>query len=310
MLSLERIKSIVDEEVQLLDPELQQEAQQCVEDYLLNPKDPHFCTLLRARIRQLPQMHRKPARASLKHLSDRISLEAIGNAHMEAQHRRSARLMYAEQLQAYSLIQKLGRGVVYFGSARMQPGQSHYEQARILGRDVHRLLGSTSWSGAGPGLMEAPLYGAREDGGQVGGIKIILEAHECEFEQKISDVFPVGNVVSCKFFGPRKVGLIDACMRVSAADKTALVVLPGGFGTNDEFFEFLTLKQLQKLGSEHPVPVLLMNYDGFYDRMIDHLHHCVRSGTLAQKNMELFTVCNANDDAIAYLEEVYTDARS
>ena len=44
-----------------------------------------------------------------------------------------------------------------------------------LGRDVAGLLGSTTWSGGGPGMMEAATRGALQAGGEVGGIRIERE---------------------------------------------------------------------------------------------------------------------------------------
>lgn len=63
---------------------------------------------------------------------------------------------------ADTLIQKLGRGVVYYGSARLKKDSAHWQRAVDLGRDVSRLLGSTTWSGGGPGMMEAASVGAKE----------------------------------------------------------------------------------------------------------------------------------------------------
>lgn len=112
----------------------------------------------------------------------------------------------------YELIRRLGRGVVYLGSSRMGPGHEHYIQTQELAREashfannsfvslvmvlspsiifipkvswfltflkVANLLGCTSWSGAGPGLMDAATQGAIQAGKPVGGFKIAKEAGE------------------------------------------------------------------------------------------------------------------------------------
>lgn len=78
----------------------------------------------------------------------------------------------------YELIHRLGRGVVYLGSSRMGPDHPHYSQALELGREVANLLDCTSWTGAGPGLMDAATKGALEAGKPVGGFKIAKEAGE------------------------------------------------------------------------------------------------------------------------------------
>ena len=52
-----------------------------------------------------------------------------------------------ELLACYALIEKQGRGVVYYGSARLKQDSPHWERAVHLGRDVANLLGCTTWSG-------------------------------------------------------------------------------------------------------------------------------------------------------------------
>ena len=74
--------------------------------------------------------------------------------------RDSAAAVQQELLQCYALIERLGRGVVYYGSARLKAASPHWDRARQLGADVARLLGCTTWSGGGPGMMEAATLGA------------------------------------------------------------------------------------------------------------------------------------------------------
>ncbi len=73
--------------------------------------------------------------------------------------RDSAAAVQQELLACYALIERLGRGVVYYGSARLKAASPHWDRARHLGADVARLLGCTTWSGGGPGMMEAATLG-------------------------------------------------------------------------------------------------------------------------------------------------------
>ena len=77
--------------------------------------------------------------------------------------RDSASAVQKEMLEAYALIERLGRGVVYYGSARLKSTSVHWDRARTLGRDVAKLLGCTTWSGGGPGMMEAATLGDPSD---------------------------------------------------------------------------------------------------------------------------------------------------
>lgn len=76
--------------------------------------------------------------------------------------RDSAAAVQQELLQCYALIERLGRGVVYYGSARLKGNSAHWDRARTLGRQVAQLLGCTTWSGGGPGMMEAATLGERK----------------------------------------------------------------------------------------------------------------------------------------------------
>ena len=311
-LSLERIGDIVHEITQTGSVQLQtfaeEELKEWQEDWARNPHmQQKYCAYIRAQIREiLPKRVRREARSALTQIKDRINMEAVQNAVIADVQRRSAEAMKRETLSVYEIVRKNGRGVVYFGSARTKPGEPFYETSRELGREVYRLLESTSWSGAGPGLMEAPLQGAKEAGGRVAGVKILLNGDESKFEQDINPVLEPENVAVCKFFGPRKIGLVDAAMRETEQDRTAVIALPGGFGTLDEFYEFIVLKQLNKLGSRHPVPIFLMNYDGYYDHEIEHIaESCIRHGTISEEELGLFHICNTNFEALETLAETY-----
>jgi hypothetical protein len=50
-----------------------------------------------------------------------------------------------------------------------------------------------------------------------------------------------------------------------------VVFVTGGLGTMDELFELMTLIQLNKIGTKFRVPVILCNYDGFYDGLLTFL---------------------------------------
>lgn len=62
--------------------------------------------------------------------------------------------------------------------------------------------------------------------------------------------------------------------KVMFMNADAVVVLPGGAGTLDEFFEALTWRQL----GLHDKPLILLNFDGFWDPLTDLLQHIVDSG--------------------------------
>lgn len=100
--------------------------------------------------------------------------------------------------------------------------------------------------------------------------------------------------------------MVDAVVRGSSSDRTAVVALPGGIGTLDEVFEILALIQLERIGSELPIPFLLMNYDSFYSKLLDFLDDCEDWGTVSKGEVaSLCKVCDDNSEALAYLAEFY-----
>ncbi|URD95637.1 putative lysine decarboxylase [Musa troglodytarum] len=217
----------------------------------------------------------------------------------------------------YGLVHKLGRGVVYLGSSRVQAGHPHYEQAVQLAREasyfspsiyiyVALLLDCTTWTGAGPGLMDAAIKGALEAKKPVGGFKIARESGEWT-SSNFHPYLPPETYLTCsRFFSARKHGLVDAAVRNKPSDMTAVVALPGGIGTLDEVFEILALIQLERIGSRFPVPFLLMNYDSFYSKLLDFLDDGGKWGTVARGEVEaLWKVCGGNSEASDYLAEFY-----
>lgn len=99
---------------------------------------------------QLENMHLIPLYPLFSRLHGELAANVV---------RDSASAVQKEMLEAYGLIERLGRGVVYYGSARLKSTSVHWGRAQALGRDVAKLLGCTTWSGGGPGMMEAATLG-------------------------------------------------------------------------------------------------------------------------------------------------------
>lgn len=79
----------------------------------------------------------------------------------------------------------------------------------------------------------------------------------------------------------------------------AFIMAPGGIGTFEEFFEVLTLKQLNR----HSKPIVVFNVDGYYNPMLDMLRHSVEKGFMRADCMEIFKVFDNCEDIINYLEK-------
>ena len=77
----------------------------------------------------------------------------------------------------------------------------------------------------------------------------------------------------------------------------AFVTLPGGLGTLEEIMEIATWRQLY----QHEKPMLIMNINGYYDRLLDHLRHTAEQGFMSEADLDRLVVCNTVDEAIERL---------
>jgi hypothetical protein len=136
------------------------------------------------------------------------------------------------------------RKVAIFGSARTQPDDPLYDQARRLAA----ALAAKEWmviTGAGPGIMEAGIEGAGPDQSFGVSIRLPFEATTSQF---LADD---PKLVNFRYFFTRKVEFVK--------ESDGFVLLPGGFGTLDEAFELLTLIQT---GKAPAAPIVLLDVPG------------------------------------------------
>jgi uncharacterized protein (TIGR00730 family) len=158
--------------------------------------------------------------------------------------------------------------------------------AKALKSRRHRFVVT---SGGGPGIMEAANRGAYEAGGKTIGLNIRLPFEQCPNRY----VTPSLNFEFHYFF-MRKYWF--------AYLAKALVVFPGGFGTLDEMFEFLTLSQTHKLAKK----MTIVLYGSSYWDEVLNLDVLVDKGAISPRDRELFHVANTPDEAFALLRENLT----
>jgi uncharacterized protein (TIGR00730 family) len=161
----------------------------------------------------------------------------------------------AEFVDGFEALSQIYPAVSMFGSARVKPGDPYYEQAVTISRLLVQ-NGFNVISGGGPGIMEAANKGAAEAGGKSVGLNIQLP-----YEQKPN---PYANVqLDFRYFFIRKVMFVKYAV--------AYVILPGGFGTLDEFSEAITLIQTHRI---KPFPVILVNKN-YWKGLLDWMRKVV-----------------------------------
>lgn len=196
----------------------------------------------------------------------------------------------SEFVEGFEKLSKIKPCVSIFGSARTQPGDGHYELAE---RIAYKLTGHGYGviTGGGPGTMEAANKGASEGGGTSVGLNIDLP-----FEQKANDYIDSDKLINFERFFVRKVMFVKYAQ--------GFIVLPGGLGTLDEFFEAITLIQTNKIGR---FPVILVGKE-FWGGLIDWLKKVVtqKEGNMNEEDLDLFTLVDSPDEAVDEIDRFYS----
>lgn len=183
--------------------------------------------------------------------------------------------------------------IVVFGSARIQEdgADDHrrwYAEARRFAEVASKEGGAylsaekerhnVICTGGGPGVMEAANRGASDAGAPSIGLNITLP-----HEQHPNSYSTPELTFRFHYFAVRKMHL---AMRANA-----LVVFPGGFGTLDELFEILTLRQTEK---SQPIPIVL--FDQAYWRSVINFDSLIAHGMIAASDIDLFRFAETGEE--------------
>jgi uncharacterized protein (TIGR00730 family) len=191
----------------------------------------------------------------------------------------------AEFVDGFETLSQIYPAVSIFGSARVKPGEPIYEQAT----EISRLLAQNGFnimSGGGPGVMEAANKGAAEGGGKSIGLNIQLP-----FEQKPN---PYADIrLDFRYFFIRKVMFVKYAV--------AYVILPGGFGTLDEFSEAITLIQTHRI---KPFPVILVNKD-YWKGLLDWMRKVVCPDCMiSAEDLDIIQVIDDPEEVVRAIKKI------
>jgi uncharacterized protein (TIGR00730 family) len=187
-------------------------------------------------------------------------------------------------LQLFNGIRKLhfvGPCITVFGSARFKEDNKYYQDAREFGKHIAQ-IGFTTMTGGGPGIMEAANRGAFENNGRSVGCNIKLP-----FEQKANPY--VQTSITFDYFFMRKAMLLKYSY--------AFIVMPGGFGTMDEFFETLTLVQTKSV-TQFPIVIFGKEY---HEALVRNIEFMAEQGTISKEDMKLVLVTDSIDEAMNHI---------
>ncbi|MGZ3780408.1 MAG: LOG family protein [Pseudobdellovibrionaceae bacterium] len=206
---------------------------------------------------------------------------------LEGRHTRGFELLRAlriffEYIRGFRALHFVGPCITVFGSARFGKDHPYYQLGRLIGAEISK-RGFTVITGGGPGLMEAANLGAWEEGGKSIGCNVILPK-----EQKPNPYMDLW--VEFKYFFVRKLML--------AKYSYAFIVMPGGFGTLDEFFEVATLIQTGKMEG---FPIVLVG-KSYWEGLLSFLKGPVfMAGNISSTDLELIKLTDDPVEALNWI---------
>ena len=164
------------------------------------------------------------------------------------------------------------------------------DAARAIGAGIAAESWSLVFGGGGPGLMGVVAKAAQAGGASVQGI---IPAFLQSLEPPVS---AEEKLIVTPHIQERKAQMLQL--------SDAFVVLPGGLGTFDEFFEVATEAQL----GVHKKPIIVVNVDGYYDALDTMLRATVEAGFARAMILDLYHLADGADTAIVILKQQMAQA--
>lgn len=176
--------------------------------------------------------------------------------------------------------------ICVYGAASPTIDPEFIKKVEEMGREMVKRGHSLVFGGGGNGLMGAAARGVRDGGGHILGVIPSFFADEqieavCDFCDKLIEPHTMRE---------RK--------QIMEDNADAFIVVPGGIGTFEEFFEILTSKQLCR----HNKPIALYNLQGYYTELSVMMEQAVQKEFVREDCLELYKVTDDLDEMFAYLE--------
>ncbi|WP_294287405.1 TIGR00730 family Rossman fold protein [uncultured Chryseobacterium sp.] len=172
------------------------------------------------------------------------------------------------------------KSITVFCGSSFGSDDIYKEQATLLGQILAKQDIQLVYGGADVGLMGAVADGAlNADGKVIGVLPHFLQSKEIAHKL-------LTELVLVETMHERKTRMNELC--------DGVIVLPGGYGTLEEFFEMITWAQL----GLHQKPIGLLNINGFYDDLIRMVQTMVDKGFLKQINREMLLISDSIEELL------------
>jgi len=172
------------------------------------------------------------------------------------------------------------KNITVFCGSSFGTDDIYKNQAFLLGQTFAKQQIQLIYGGADVGLMGTVADGVLSEGGKaIGVLPQFLQSKEISHKN-------LTELIIVETMHERKMKMNDLC--------DGVIVLPGGYGTLEEFFEMITWAQL----GLHKKPIGILNIDGFYDDLIKLVQTMVDKGFLKQVNSDMLLISNSIDELL------------
>lgn len=174
--------------------------------------------------------------------------------------------------------------ICVYGAASNNINHIYISETEKLGKELGSRQHKLIYGAGATGLMGACARGVASVGGEVIGV---VPSFMSDFELLNESCT---ELVKTSTMGERK--------EIMENRSDAFIIVPGGIGTFDEFFQILTLEELKRKSA----PIILYNIDGYYDDLINFMDTCVHKGFIRVGVKDLFRICDTPTEALDIIE--------
>lgn len=175
--------------------------------------------------------------------------------------------------------------ICVYGAASPAIDKKYILKVEELGREMARRGHSLVFGGGGNGLMGAVARGVKEKNGYILGV--IPKFFRKDSIEEICNY--CDELIEPDTMRERK--------QIMEDNADAFIMVPGGIGTYEEFFEILTSKQL----CQHNKPIAVYNIDGFYDEMDGAIRSAIKKNFIKERCLDLYLMTENVDEIFNHL---------
>lgn len=172
--------------------------------------------------------------------------------------------------------------ICVYAAASNDIDKQYIELSRSLGENLASSGHSLIYGGGGSGLMGAIAQGFHNKNGGIIGVVP-------KFMHNIEPIFTnCTSIITTQTMAERK--------EVMENKADAFIIIPGGIGTFDEFFQCITLKELGR----HNKPIIVYNQNNYYGELLLFINHCIEKGFIKKQANTYFYTANTIEEIINY----------